>query len=204
MVESKGGLKMDTDHHILERVKKGDRQAFSELVIKHQKALLRTVLRLTRDVSAAEDVVQEAFMKAFEKLDSFEGRSSFKSWLFQIGLNTARNKLRGRRYDHVDYEKVNLSICSHQEDDVAIVDLRIIIQSEVGKLPEKQRTALSLRIFEDMSFAEIADVMSCPYDTAKANYRHALLKLKDRLGENLDLNLWKQFKHGKDAVGVEL
>ena len=195
---------MDKDHHILEQVRKGDHQAFSELVTRHQKTLLRVVLRMTRDTSLAEDVVQEAFMKAFEKIDSFQGRSTFKSWLCQIGVNTARNKLRSMKRIHVDYENLNLSYNSHQEDDVAIMDLRSIINAEVGKLPNKQRTALSLRIFEDMSFAEIAEVMSCPYDTAKANYRHGLLKLKDRLGENLNLELWKQFQHRKEVAGVDL
>jgi RNA polymerase sigma-70 factor (ECF subfamily) len=195
---------METDHHILERVKKGDRQAFSNLVLKHQKALLRIVLRMTGETTLAEDVVQEAFMKAFEKLDTFEGRSSFKSWLFQIGVNTARNKLRSRRDPHVDIDKVDVSVAHHQELDLARIDLRTLIQTEVNKLPLKQKTALSLRIYEDLSFAEIADIMECPYDTAKANYRHALIKLKNKLGDSMNLKLWKEIKNGKEAVGVDL
>ena len=80
------------DLDLITEVKAGNRGAFSELVRRHQKALLRLCMRFVKDVNYAQDIVQESFIKAYEKLDSFEGRSSFKSWLFQIGVNTAKNK----------------------------------------------------------------------------------------------------------------
>src|SRR5262245_22038969 len=81
----------------VERVRAGERSAFSNLVRRHQKSLMRLCLRFMKDVDAAEDVVQESFIKAYERLTSFEARASFKSWLFQIAVNTAKNKLRDRR-----------------------------------------------------------------------------------------------------------
>ena len=67
-----------------------------------------------------------------------------------------------------------------------------MIQTEVDRLPFKQKTALVLRVYEDMSFSEIAEVMECPYDTAKANYRHALLKLKETFEAQSDLKKWTE------------
>jgi RNA polymerase sigma-70 factor, ECF subfamily len=183
---------MDSDHLILERVKQGDINAFSTIVQRHQKAMLFVVLRVVGDLMLAEDVVQEAFIKAFQKIESFQGRSKFKSWLFQIAINTAKNRLRSMRSDVVDIDKVSVSHAETQETDLSRMDLHRILNTEIESLPPKQKLALSLRIYDDMSFAEIAEVMDCPYDTAKANYRHALLKLRDKLGSSLDLKGWSE------------
>lgn len=181
---------METDLNVLERVKNGDLNAFSELVLKHQKSLLRLALRVVGDLTVAEDVVQESFIKAYQKLESFEGRSSFKSWLFQITLNTARNKLRGKRYDSVDIDNVHVAVEAMSESKMIHTDLEKAINDEVLKLPNKQRMALTLRIFDDLSFSEIAEIMKCPYDTAKANYRHALIKLRHSISDSTVLNSW--------------
>ena len=98
------------DLELIERVKLGDKSAFSSLVIRHQRGLLRLGLRFVKDLDQAEDIVQEAFIKAYEKLSTFEGRSSFKSWLYQIALNTARNRLRENRRETVDVEDTHLSV----------------------------------------------------------------------------------------------
>lgn len=174
---------MKSDIELVLEVKQGNRRAFSELVQRHQRSLLRLSLRFTREQSLAEDIVQESFIKAFQKIDLFEGRASFKSWLFQIALNTAKNKFRERSHDMVNIEDVNLGVDPGAEADMVQADIKKAIRAEVDRLPEKQRMALTLRIFEDLSFKEIAQIMGCPYDTAKANYRHALLKLRERLEE---------------------
>lgn len=171
-------------------IRAGQRTSFSHLVRKYQRSLLRVSLRFVKDLATAEDVVQESFMKAYERLDSFEGRASFKSWLFQIAVNTAKNKLRERREGHSDLESVQLSVPAVAEESVSHQALSKLIHKAVGELPFRQRTALVLRIFEDLSFKEIAEIMECPYDTAKANYRHALLKLKDEFETDTELKHW--------------
>src|SRR5579862_2370400 len=88
------GMKADID--LVREIKAGNRAAFSELVTRHQKAIYRLALRFTRDHGTAEDIVQDTFVKAYQKLESFEERSSFKSWLFRIAINTSKNKLRGQ------------------------------------------------------------------------------------------------------------
>lgn len=130
------------------------------------------------------------------KLNSFEGRSSFKSWLFQITVNTARNKLRENRHNMTDIDDVHLAVGAVAETSMVGSVVADLLAEEIEKLPFKQRTALVLRVYEDLSFKEIAEIMECPYDTAKANYRHALLKLKDVFEGHKELQNWSAEEGG--------
>jgi len=172
-----------TDDFLVEQVKLGNRGAFSELVKRHQRMILRLSMRLLRDLEAAEDVVQESFLKAYQKIHMFQGRSAFKSWLYQIAVNTAKNKLRAKRKDLVNIDTVSIAVEADADTGLESKDLRRILQDEIEQLPARQKTALVLRIYEDLSFKEVADIMGCPYDTAKANYRHALIKLRHKLAD---------------------
>lgn len=179
-----------TDFQLIEEVQRGQRASFSELVKRHQRGLLRLSMRFMKDLDCAQDVVQEAFIKAYEKLSLFEGRSSFKSWLYQIAVNTAKNKLRENRHQFSDIEDVSIGIEATAEKNLVHQAVGEILQREVDQLPFKQKTALVLRVYEDLSFAEIAQIMECPYDTAKANYRHALMKLKETFENKTELRSW--------------
>jgi RNA polymerase sigma-70 factor (ECF subfamily) len=181
-----------SDNDAIVLVRSGDRSAFSLLVRRHQKSLLRLSLRFVKDMDTAEDVVQESFIKAFERLNSFEARSTFRSWLFQIAINTAKNKLRDHRRDTTDIENVPLAVAARAETGLLHNAVAEMIQRHVEDLPFKQRTALTLRVYEDLSFKEIAEIMECPYDTAKANYRHALMRLREELQSHSDLKAWTE------------
>jgi RNA polymerase sigma-70 factor (ECF subfamily) len=91
----------EIDQQLVERVQRGDKKAFELLVVKYQRKLMRLVSRLVRDQAEAEDVVQEAFIKAYRALPQFRGDSAFYTWLYRIGINTAKNYLvtmgRGRQ-----------------------------------------------------------------------------------------------------------
>src|SRR5688500_18398597 len=141
-------LETQSDLEIVEKVRSGNRKSFSELVKRHQRGLLRLSLRFVKDMDIAEDVVQEAFIKAYEKLNSFEGRASFKSWLYQIAVNTARNKLRENRYDFSNIDDIHLSVSATAENGMVHAAVSEIIQTEVDRLPFKQKTALVLRVYE--------------------------------------------------------
>jgi len=174
---------MQTENEIINIVVNGNKSAFSELVVKHQGVLLRVAFRYMKDMELAEDVVQESFIKAYRKLGSFEGRSSFRSWMYQITVNTAKNKLRKKKFDTVDIDKVPVAVEQTLDANLYAADVNSLLMDEVNELPPKQKQALLLRIFDDMSFKEVAAVMECPYDTAKANYRHAIQKLKRQMGK---------------------
>lgn len=195
---------MKSDEILVEEVQGGQVASFSVLVSRHQRALLRLAMRIVKDLELAEDIVQESFIKAYLKIDKFEGRSSFKSWAFQITLNTAKNKLRGKRYEHVDIGKVSIPVSAKAESGIAQAGIQQLLRDKVDSLPEKQKMALSLRIYDDLSFKEIADIMNCPYDTAKANYRHALLKLRHNVEEDHRLQGWNEIEFKKNiAVAFE-
>jgi RNA polymerase sigma-70 factor (ECF subfamily) len=183
---------MKSDSELVLEMRQGDKSAFSELVRRHQRGLLRLALRMTRDQALAEDVVQESFFKVYQKIDLFEGRASFKSWLFQIALNTAKNKFREKGRDSVSVDDLHLGVDSGAEIGLLRAASQRRIRDEVDRLPERQKMALSLRIYEDLSFKEIAEIMECPYDTAKANYRHALLKLREHFERERGLSLTGQ------------
>jgi len=183
---------MKTDLELIQDVKSGNKKSFEELVIRHERFLIKVVVRMTRDLDAAEDVVQDSFIKAYKRLHLFEGRASFRSWLYQIALNTARNRFRKHSRETVGTDHMDMAVDGEVENHMQSLDVKGLLQKEIDKLPDRQRMALSLRIFEDLSFKEIAELMHCPYDTAKANYRHALMKLKERLESNTMLRTWSE------------
>lgn len=191
---------MKSDIELVHEVKAGERKSFSELVLRHQRALLRLTLRLTREQSIAEDIVQEAFIKAYQKIHLFEGRSSFKSWLYQIALNTAKNRFRDRPLEALNLEDSQFGTDPGAEAGMVHQDVKSRIRAEIELLPEKQRIALTLRVFEDLSFKEIAQIMNCPYDTAKANYRHALLKLREKLESENAVEGWSLFTDAAEST----
>ena len=194
--------RMKADQELIEQTKSGDKAAFSELVRRHQKLLMRVALRITRDLETAEDIVQDSFLKAYQKLATFKGEASFRSWLCQITINTAKNKLRSRK-PMVNIDDTPLSVNTNGEGIRIQIDLQTAVRTEVDLLPAKQKLALTLRIYEDLSFQEIADIMECPYDTAKANFRHGLMKLRHRFQENVGLKAFEGFDSEEHIVQVQ-
>lgn len=169
----------NADNEVIARVIGGDVSAYSLIVKKYRTPLFRLGLKLIGNLSQVDDILQDTFIKAFKSLNKFEGRSSFKSWLYQIFMNTLRNSLRGRHMISID----KLQIPTHFDSDKNIQKRQIaeLIENAIKTLPPKQKMAVSLRVYEDLSFDEISTIMNCPYDTAKANFRHGLLKLKTLL-----------------------
>lgn len=172
---------MKSDFDLIDEVLRGEVNQFAVLVSRHQRSMMRLALRITRQLELAEDIVQESFLKAYQKLDKFEGRASFKSWLCQITLNTAKNRIRSLGREVLTEDDPVLIDQSDLDKELTHLHFQSFLQKEIEGLPEKQRIALSLRVFDGMSFKEIAEAMQCPYDTAKANYRHAVLKLKQKI-----------------------
>ena len=179
-MERKGNLLLqDSDEDLVQKAKGGTKEAFGELVRRHQMALYRLAFRFTRDPGTADDIVQETFMKAYQKLDTFEGRSSFRSWIFRIAINNSKNQIRSNsRIDSTEIDDLDLTVEAEVELGLQFLQVKSMLTAAVQKLPQRQKLALMLRVYDDMSFHEIARVMGCTYDTAKAHFRHALLKLQ--------------------------
>ncbi len=175
---------MDQDNELIDRYTAGDREAFNALVQKHQKPLYALVYRMVSNHEDAADILQKTFVKAFTGLSGFEQRSSFKTWLYQIAINLAKNTYRDRaKVRYVSLDDVVIRKDPRTLDVLIRKEHHHLLLQAVGSLPEKQRLTLMLRVQNGLKFEEIANVMQCSLGTAKANYHHAVQKMKTLLKE---------------------
>lgn len=186
------------DQQLVERVQKGDKRAFDLLVIKYQQRIMNVISRFVNDFAEVQDLAQETFIKAYRALPNFRGDSAFYTWLYRIGINTAKNHLvaRSRRPPSGD---VDATEAEYYEGESALKDQatpeRIALTDEIGKvvfdaieqLPEDLRMAITLRELEGLSYEEIAEAMECPIGTVRSRIfraREAIdLKLKPLMDE---------------------
>ena len=176
---------MDEDLDLITRTVGGDREAFNDLVIKYQKPLYSMLYRMVSSHEDAADLLQKTFVKAFTGLKGFERRSSFKTWLYQIAINLAKNVYRDRsRIEKVPIDDVIIRRDPKTLETLIKQESGLRLRQSLAELPKKQRLTLILRVQEAKKFEEIADIMKCSIGTAKANYHHAVQKLKKIMGEN--------------------
>jgi RNA polymerase sigma-70 factor, ECF subfamily len=172
------------DATLVARVRGGDRRAFDLLFSRHQRGLYYLCLRISGGEAEAQDLCQRAFLRAFESLGSFRGESSFKTWLYRIAVNLSKNFLRdaGRRGE-VAMEIEPQASPSEKDalERVLAEEDRQQLQRVIGGLPEKQRATLQLRVYEDLSFAEIAKILGGTENAAKVNFHYAVRTLKKLL-----------------------
>ena len=172
-------LTQEEDQQLVERVQRGDKRAFDLLVLKYQHKILGLIVRFVRDPHEAQDVAQEAFIKAYRALANFRGDSQFYTWLYRIAINTAKNYLvaRGRRPPESDIsaEDAEFMDGDHDLKDIESPE-RLMLRDEIeatvhraiAALPEDLRTALTLREFDGLSYEDIAAVMQCPVGTVRS------------------------------------
>jgi RNA polymerase sigma-70 factor (ECF subfamily) len=188
----------EVDQQLVERAQAGDKRAFELLVAKYQRKLGRLLSRLVRDPAEVEDVTQEAFIKAYRALPGFRGDSAFYTWLYRIGINTAKNYLvaLGRRaptstgFDNEEAENFEdaeaLRDSSTPEDELIGKEIASTVNKAMDALPADLRTAITLREIEGLSYEEIASVMNCPIGTVRSRIfraREAIaLELRPLLG----------------------
>jgi RNA polymerase sigma-70 factor, ECF subfamily len=169
----------DVDRALVERVQKGDKRAFDLLVIKYQHRVLAVVNRFVRDAAEAQDVAQDAFIKAYRALPNFRGDSAFYTWIYRIAINTAKNYLvaRNRRPPSSDVELEDAEFFSGSdamremntpEHNFLRDELQREIEQAFSNLPTDLRTAITLRELDGLSYEEIAIVMNCPVGTVRS------------------------------------
>jgi RNA polymerase sigma-70 factor (ECF subfamily) len=167
-----------TDEQLVARAQEGDGRAFELLVRKYQYKIIQLVGRLVGEADAA-DVAQETFIKAYRALNGFRGQSAFYTWLYRIGINTAKNHIvsRGRRPANQDIDIADAEQYGHTEHLSDVDTPESLLLSEeikqkvaevIQKLPADLRQAITLRELEGLSYEEIAEVMDCPIGTVRS------------------------------------
>jgi RNA polymerase sigma-70 factor, ECF subfamily len=190
-----------SDLSLVRRVQRGERGAYDLLVLKYQHKVVKLVMRYLRNPADAEDVAQEAFVKAYRALPQFRGDSAFYTWLYRIAINTAKNALAARERNPVSYE-----LDLHSNDDSSDMvsrlkdpetpeglalteEIRDTVNHAIEQLPEDLRTAIVLRELEGMSYEEIAASMDCPVGTVRSRIFRAREAIDRRLREVFDAGL---------------
>jgi len=188
----------DIDQQLVARAQKGEKRAFDLLVAKYQRRLARLLSRFLRDGADIEDVTQEAFVKAYRSLPSFRGESAFYTWLYRIGINTAKNFLSAssRRpvvnADFEDEEGESYDLASQVPDmntpESELMNKQILatVNEAVERLPEELRTAITLREMEGLPYEEIAKIMDCPIGTVRSRIFRAREAIAAELRPLLD------------------
>ena len=180
------------DQLLVERVQKGDKQAFDLLISKYQHRIVSLVARYVSDQTEALDVAQEAFIKAYRAIDRFRGDSAFYTWLYRIAINTAKNWLVARKrrppatdIDAVDAEQYDMASRLKEqgtpENELMREEIKRTVFDTIAELPDDLRTAIMLRELEGMSYEDIAITMDCPIGTVRSRIFRAREAIEEKL-----------------------
>ena len=184
-----------SDLSLVRRVQRGDKGAFDALVLKYQHKVVKLVMRYVRNPAEAEDIAQEAFIKAYRALPQFRGDSAFYTWLYRIAINTAKNAIVSRDRSPVEYDldlqnseesyevQGRLKDSETPEALVMTDEIRSTVNAAIDALPEDLRTAIVLRELEGLSYEEIAAAMDCPVGTVRSRIFRAREAIDRRLRE---------------------
>ena len=167
---------MDNELALIELVKKGDKKAYNTLVLKYQDRLVYSVYKFLKDFELAQDIAQEAFIKAYKNIEKFRGDSQFYTWIYRIAINTAKNVVstkarKSEIYDNDTTDQLlseSVATSENPENILQAEQLRSEINKALQNLPEDIRVTLSLREFDGLSYEEIAKVLECPIGTVRS------------------------------------
>lgn len=181
------------DQKLVEKAQQGDKKAFGILVEKYNKKLTRLLSRMVRDQSEIEDIVQDSFIKAYRAINNFRGDSAFYTWLYRIGINTAKNHLvslgrRPKAMDSVEIEDIENFEDGHElrnletpETSMMTNEIVTTVNETIEMLPDDLRQAITLREMDGLSYDEIAAIMECPIGTVRSRIFRAREAISEKL-----------------------
>ena len=169
----------DADAEAVSRVLDGDSAAFALLVRRHKRGIYVLCLRYLRSEEDAADLSQRVFLRAYEKLGTFRRQASCRTWIYRIAVNLCLNAIRDRaRRPTVPLEVHDAAVPASQEGHAELTRQRQLLRDAVDQLPPKQRSCVILRVYHDLAFAEVAEILQSSVGSVKVNYHHAMKRLK--------------------------
>lgn len=183
----------EIDQALVERVQRGDKTAFDLLVRKYQLRITHLVGRYVHDPHEAQDVTQEAFIKAYRGLKNFRGESAFYTWLYRIAINTSKNhlvtmsrKITDTGIDAADAEQFDTGTALREtatpDRELVTMEIANTVKRSIEALPDDLRTAIMLREFDGLSYEEIATTMDCPIGTVRSR----IFRAREAIDQNLE------------------
>jgi RNA polymerase sigma-70 factor (ECF subfamily) len=170
---------MTSDFDLLDRFKAGDRGALEQIVSRYQKAIFFFILRMVWDETDAADLSQRTFVNAFRNIRGFDGRSSFKTWLYRIAINVCKNHFRDDpRRREVNIEGMVFVDGTNALEHMISEEERRRLSLALNELPEKQRHTIILKVHQELTYKEIAEITGSSEGTAKANFHFGVKKLR--------------------------
>jgi RNA polymerase sigma-70 factor (ECF subfamily) len=172
------------DIQLVERAQGGDTDAFGALVERHQERIYATLVKMTGDGDLALDLTQDAFIRAWEQLPSFEGRSAFTTWLYRIAVRLAYDEIeRGRR-------RSPLEPATLMSDPTPGPEVRALANSQaeelrrkIDRLPPLQRAVVIMRAYDELPYREIAEILRTTENSARVSFHHAISRLRGEYAE---------------------
>jgi RNA polymerase sigma-70 factor (ECF subfamily) len=180
-----------TDEEIVARVGAGEVELFELLMRRHNPRVYRAARAILHDDSEAEDVMQDAYVRAYEHLHEFEGRAHFSTWLTRIAVHEALARIRRqKRFDPLDAHPkepfMSTSPASNPEQQASDVEMRSVLESAIGNLPDEFRSVFVLRAVEGLSGAETAECLGIPEDTVKTRLYRARVRLQEMVLKSIE------------------
>ncbi len=169
-----------TDEALIKKFRAGDRGAFAQLVSKYERPLVNFLYRMTGDAGRAEELFQESFLRVFKHAGRFDTSRKFKTWLYTIASNLARNELR-RRGKELPLTGVPASTGPGPQEKLESKEVEESVRGAVALLPEDQRLVLTMRIYQELTYEEIGEILGCSTGTAKSRMFYAMEKLRRHL-----------------------
>ena len=177
----------ETELNLIEQAQDGDRNAYGELVRRYYSGVVNVVYRMCNDEGLAEDMAQEAFLRAWVNLPSFHPQSSLRNWLYRIAVNAALDVLRRKSEDPIGDERMQMVTDQAPGPEAAMIvkEQAIFLQDAMKSLPEAARSVLVLREYGELSYQEIASVLDIPIGTVMSRLNYARTKLREMLKAQL-------------------
>lgn len=176
-------VQIQHNNQLVDQCKNGDKKAQFALYKQYYKAMYNTALRIVNNSFKAEDIMQESFLAAFTKLDSFSGTVTFGAWLKRIVINNSLTALKkNNKFDTVPLEKVIINEVEEEKQDYRLLKASDIL-NKVSQLKNNYKVAITLNLIEGYNYEEIAQIMNISYENSRTTISRAKNKLRQLLSQ---------------------